>query len=195
MSNSPFRLKFYHPRHDDKHIPALSLPLLTLCQSIIQTAHTLIIEDLSKNIWLGLIDTFKLYGGNLKHITLEASGELEPFYSSKGILTTISMSSPHLECLRLDGMSGGGDHSTELLVQHCPKLRAITIDYCYGLTMKSFVTLWNGLSDLEFIGFAGIIGPLPDEVSLQPRPKLHTIRFVDCDVSDSLVCFLLLLLQ
>ena len=145
------------------------------------------IEDLSRPTWHSLLRIISRHGFYLRHLDIEATGELEPFFSNKGIFSVLAQSTPNLECLRIDGLSVGLDSHTEHLVHNCRKIRAITIDYCYGITMASFLTIWNNLDNLEFIGFAGVIGALHQTAYLKHRPTVKTIRFVDCDVSDSLV--------
>jgi hypothetical protein len=185
-------LHSYHPPHDQSKVPTLSPELLSNFQSFISSAQTLIIEDISKPIWHGLLSIVSRHGINLRHIDVEATGELEPFFSRRGIFSVLAKATPNLECLRVDGISVGLDKHVDQLVQSCTKLRAVTVDYCYGITIQAFITLWNGLPNLEFIGFAGIIGPLPEDVRFELRPKVKTIRFVDCDVSDEFVRFLAL---
>jgi hypothetical protein len=181
-------IHIYHPPHDNKTLPRVGKKLLKSIQTLVHRAHTLILEDITKDVWKDVLNLTKIYGSNLRHLDLENLGEVEPFISRFGVFPVLSSSTPNLEYLRLDGLTAGVNRDLTKFVQKCPKVKAITLDYCYGISMGAFATLWNGLEHLEFLGCAGIIGKIPLDFKFNVRRHLKTLRFVDCDVSDEMVC-------
>jgi hypothetical protein len=179
-------ITFYHPPHDDKWIPFLKPKVLDSIASNFQSLNSLVIEDLSRIIWKPLINMLSQFGSCLLHLTVEASGELEPFFTSTGVLRVLSQNLPNLKALRLDGIPAGNDDSVVDLVTKCQKLESIILDYCFGITMECFSLIWNRLSNLKFLGFAGLNGMLTSYL-VKKQDKLKTLRFVDCAVSDELV--------
>lgn len=180
------KITFYHPPHDEKWIPFLKPKVLEAIASNFQSLHSLVIEDLSKIVWKPLINILSQFGSQLLHLTIEASGELEPFFTSKGVLGALAQNLPNLKVLRLDGIPAGNDDSTFDLVRKCQKLECIVLDYCFGITMESLSIIWDGLVNLKFLGFAGVNGVLTTKLE-KIHFQLKTIRFVDCAVSDEMV--------
>ena len=179
----------YHPPHDNKSLPRVGKNLISSIQTLVHRAHTLILEDITKDVWKDVLNLTKLCGTNLRHIDLENLGEVEPFISRFGVFPVLSSSTPNLEYLRLDGLTAGVNRDITKFVRSCPKVKVITLDYCYGISMGAFATLWNGLEHLEFLGCAGIIGKVPSDTTFNLKRHLKTLRFVDCDVSDEMVIF------
>ena len=182
------KVTFYHPPHDEKWIPFLKPKVLESIASNFQSLQSLIIEDLSKIVFKPLINLLSHYGSHLLHLTIEASGELEPFFTTKGVLDVLSQNLPNLKALRLDGIPSGSDDAILNLVNNCTKLECIVLDYCFGITMESVSIIWNGLNNLKFLGFAGLNGALTSAL-VKKQCLLETLRFVDCAVTDDLVIF------
>jgi hypothetical protein len=179
-------ITFFHPPHDEKWIPFLKPKVLDSIASNFQTLKSLVIEDLSRIIWKPLINMLSQFGSCLLHLTIEASGELEPFFTTTGVLKVLAKNLPNLKALRLDGIPAGNDDSVVDLVTKCQKLECIILDYCFGITMECFPLIWNRLSNLKFLGFAGLNGMLTPYL-VKKQDQLKTLRFVDCAVSDELV--------
>ncbi|KAJ3085686.1 hypothetical protein HK102_013931 [Quaeritorhiza haematococci] len=96
---------------------------------------------------------------NIRNLYLEAVGDIDAFDSSFD-LAEIWPNMPLLSFLRLDGIPVGPNATIDALVASCGKnLRAVTLDYCIEITMDVMVILWNGCENLEFLGFAGVVGP------------------------------------
>jgi hypothetical protein len=194
-------MKFCHPAHGKEYIPTLRPNLILHAQKYFSQLKCLSVEDVDSDGWLLLIDAVATYGSNLKVVNLEACGEKDQFQSKRG-LSTVFPSLPNLECIRLDGVPVGssqigwsGDMDMLALCSACRNLRAVSLDFC-DVSMSSFFTIWNGCPNLEFLGLAGLQYPdwsiFDINSQFQTRSKLKTIRFVDCQVNDFIVFFLLM---
>jgi hypothetical protein len=152
----------------------------------------LAVDDVDSEGWLTLIEHICRYGKNLKSLCLEACSEKDAFTSKKG-LATVFPALKDLECVRFDSIpigssdfSWGGDLDLVVLTSTCLNLRAVTIDFC-DVTLQSLFILWNNCLNLDFLGLAGVQAVAISENKLMKRPKLKTLRFVDCQIDDTLV--------
>jgi hypothetical protein len=187
-------IKFVHPPHGTEYIPTLRPWLIKKFENYLEQFESVAVEDVDEDGWPLLVDALIRRGSNLKVLSLEACSEKEAFGSKKG-LSALFPFLDKLECLRIDGLpigsfdfSWGGDMDLSVLATSCPNLRAVSLDFC-DLTLQAFYTLWNSCPNLEFLGLAGLGFSTSElaHVELVQRPKLLKVRFVDCQVNDTLV--------
>ncbi|KAJ1343286.1 hypothetical protein BSLG_002312 [Batrachochytrium salamandrivorans] len=185
---------FLHPPHGKEYIPTLRPNLIRSLLPIFSQLDAITVEDVDSDGWIPLLRAVSENCQNIRHLNLEAIPEKEQYTSSVGMVYLFE-SLPKLECIRMDGIPVGHKHFTpfggdldiKTLPIVCPNLRAVTLDYC-DVSMKSFYTLWNDCKHLEFLGLAGLSQSSDAlQLNLMPKPLLKTLRFVDCDVSDSLL--------
>ncbi|KAJ1566758.1 hypothetical protein HK405_008509, partial [Cladochytrium tenue] len=138
-------------------------------------------------------------------LNLEAVANQDAFDHPHNLLSVFP-NLKKLEFLRLDGITLGPNSSVMALVMSTGvNLKAVTIDYCLEVTMEILAILWELCPNLEFIGLAGIMmTPTSDPLTsgmpgaataaaarepnlISERPKLRTLRFVDCDVTDDIL--------
>lgn len=188
-------VKFCHPPHGDEFIPTLQPALIDAAKPYFSQLQSISVEDVDETGWPLLIDAIADNGAELLHLNLEACSEKDPYGSRRGMSTVF----PHLSKLktvRIDGLPlgsldfpWGGDLDVQTLSKFCPNLTAVSLDFC-DISIASFIHLWNSCPNLEFLGVAGLGGfetinaTIPE---LQSRPKLKTLRFVDCQIHDKLV--------
>lgn len=173
-------------------MPTVSPRMVTQLTPYFPQLQSFSVNDIDKKSWPFLLQALKTAGYNLKVLSLEACSELDTFTSQTG-LSTIFPSLRNLECLRLDGLpvnsfdfTWGGDFDILILATLCPNLTAVALDYC-DLTMESFFTLWNTCSNLEFLGLVGLTDESDSIPPLKVKERLTTLRFVDCQINDSMV--------
>ncbi|KAJ3186666.1 hypothetical protein HDU85_007486 [Gaertneriomyces sp. JEL0708] len=163
----------------------LEARVLTALECLIPKLWSLQIEDVDLPIWPDLLRILRTHGGNLRNLNIEAVGEIDAFESSEDMREVFGVLEK-LEFLRLDGVPVGPNESVSSLVLSCPWLKAVTLDYCLDVSMDIFSTIWNGCPNLQFLGLAGVVGPLSAQLKLVTHYSLQTLRLVDCDVSDVL---------
>ncbi|KND00374.1 uncharacterized protein SPPG_04698 [Spizellomyces punctatus DAOM BR117] len=165
--------------------PSLDARILNSLETLIDRVCSLTIEDVDSPCWPDLCRILREHGGRLRNLNIEAVSEIDAFESSSD-LSDVFPSMPGLEFVRLDGIPVGPNASIERLVSSCGCLQAVTLDYCLDVTMDILMVLWNGCPQLNFLGLAGVVGPLSSPLQLEQRPSLKTLRLVDCDVSDEM---------
>ncbi|KAJ3410705.1 hypothetical protein HDV05_003477 [Chytridiales sp. JEL 0842] len=151
--------------------------------TLFQMLTSLSIEDVNEECWPQLCKLLQFTGGNIRALNLEAIGVMDAFDSLVS-METVFPGLPNLEFLRLDGLPIGNVSSITKLASSCKFLKAVTIDYCISISMSVFEVLWNSCEMLSFLGLAGIVNDVDPIVLLEERPKMKTLRLVDCDVSD-----------
>ncbi|KAI8894864.1 hypothetical protein BC833DRAFT_623560 [Globomyces pollinis-pini] len=184
---------FRHPTHGPEFIPTLQPSLIKHAEKYFNKLNTIQVEDVHGDGWPYLLQSLTDFGYNLKILEIAACLEKGAFISKRGLATVFSHL-PKLECLRLEGIpigsadfSWGGDLDITVLTEHCVHLKAISLDYC-DLTLNSFVSIWNNCPNLTFLGVAGLqIHNIPFDYDLNPHHSMQTLRFVDCQITDTLI--------
>ncbi|KAJ3148502.1 hypothetical protein HDU86_007432 [Geranomyces michiganensis] len=177
-------LQFQHLSFDGSG-PSLDGRILNSLEWVIERVSSLTVEDMDCPCWPELCRILRDHGGQLRNLNIEAVKDIDAFESTSDMSDVF----PHLkrlEFLRLDGIPVGPNSSIERLVVCCSNLTAITLDYCLDVTMDVLMVLWNGCSNIRFLGMAGVVGPLSMPLVLESRPSLKTLRLVDCDVFDEM---------
>ncbi|KAJ3033146.1 hypothetical protein HK097_004962, partial [Rhizophlyctis rosea] len=189
-------LKSLHIKHQNLADPGPPLPptILTSLEPFIPTLTSLTIEDVDAPCWPDLCRILREHGSNLRHLNIEAVTDIDAFESTSD-LSDVFPGMKGLGFVRLDGLPVGPDSSVGRLVAGCRFLRAVTLDYCLDVTvgfllhflfMDVMTILWNHCEHLEFLGLAGVVGPMTTDVKFEYRPTLKTVRLVDCDVFNEL---------
>ncbi|KAI8801106.1 hypothetical protein BJ742DRAFT_859507 [Cladochytrium replicatum] len=146
---------------------------------------SLIIEDIDSPCWSALCGYLITHGRYLINLNLEAKSEIDTFESTVD-MGPVFQQLTNLQFLRLDGIPvGHNDTLLSLIRSRSSNLRAVTLDYCLDISMDALCILCNACPNLDFLGLAGIVGPL-GTLQLVPHYRLRTLRVVDCDVSDEL---------
>lgn len=185
-------VKYNHPAHGNEFIPTLQSVTVEKSRVLFPQLTHIATDDIHREAWPTFITALADQAQNLKILNIEACSEKDPFMSTRG-LATVFPSLKKLECIRLDGcpigssdFHWGGDMDIFVLSTFCPNLRAVSLDYC-DLTLSTFYTLWNNCPNIDFLAFAGLQDITGKRIRLEPRPKLQTLRFVDCQVDDNIV--------
>lgn len=188
-------IKFTHPPHGPEFIPTLSPSFLRLFLPYIANMECLSVEDIDVNSWYLLLEGLATYGSEIKILNLEAISEKDKYHSTVG-LSTVFPNLKKLECIRMDrvpvGSSDfplwGGTMDILIMAEVCTNLRAVILDYC-DLSLECLSAVWNNCVNLGFLGAAGLKN-LGKMATLTKRSSLKTLRFVDCQISDSFVYFI-----
>ncbi|KAI8822512.1 uncharacterized protein EV422DRAFT_401945 [Fimicolochytrium jonesii] len=185
LLNNLQSLQFQHLCGEGVAGPSLDPRILTSMEPVIQRVSSLTIEDVDSPCWPDLCRILREHGGNLRNLNIEAVKDIDAFESTSD-LSDVFPNMTGLEFIRLDGIPVGPNASIERLVSSCRNLTAVTLDYCLEITMDVLVVIWNGCPMLDFLGMAGVVGPMSAGIQLDHRPSLKTLRLVDCDVFDEM---------
>ncbi|KAJ3030602.1 hypothetical protein HDV00_008764 [Rhizophlyctis rosea] len=180
-------LKSLHIRHSNLNEPGppLDASILTSLEPFVSTLTSITIEDVDAPCWPDLCRILREDGQNLRHLNIEAVTDIDAFESTSD-LSDVFPGMKELNFCRLDGLPVGPNESVERLVSSCRFLKAVTLDYCLDVTMDVMGILWNYCENLEFLGLAGVVGPMRPDMEFELRPSLKTVRLVDCDVFNEL---------
>ncbi|KAI8914502.1 hypothetical protein EDD86DRAFT_199482 [Gorgonomyces haynaldii] len=189
-------LSTIHPIHGPEYIPSLDPPFLVDFEQFFSQLNSLSVDDVDADGWRVLVHNLSQYGHNIRVLFLEAIAEKDLYRSNVGMSHFFRVMH-QLECLRLERLpiggpllpAFGGNMDIFVMAEVCTKLRAITLDYC-DISMDAFYMIWNKLPCIEFVGVAGLRISSLQRPDLVDRPTLKTLRFVDCQVDDYLLCII-----